>query len=163
MTIRPMFTALALLTAAGFWHARTLAQEAPSAGLVTVFDHEKVDASFAKADAKGGNNHLWSRTVGGVDYDVHTHSRGASESACPPAGCSHKGVTEVMYVVSGAATIVVGGKTRAVRPDKFGGAYIQGGESHRVSKGDVFVVPPDTVHWYTDIEAPFRYFEVPIP
>ena len=144
------------------WHVRTIAQSA-SSGMVTVFDHEKVGASFTKAAANGGNNHLWSRTVAGVDYDVHTHSRDSLKAACKPEGCSHTGVTGVMYVISGAATIVVGGKARAARPDKFGGKFLQGGQSQRVSKGDVFIVPPDTIHWYTNIEAPFRYFEVPVP
>ena len=154
---------LVLAAASVLWCAKTMAQEGRSAGLITVFDHSKVEASLAKAAANGGNNHLWSRTVGGVSYDVHTHSRGTGETACPPAGCSHKGVTEVMYVVSGAATLVVGGRTTASAPEKFGGQYVQGGESRRVRTGDVFIVPPDTVHWYRDIEGPFRYIEVPVP
>lgn len=154
---------LALAAASVFWCTKTMAQENRFAGLITVFDHSKVEASFAKAAASGGNNHLWSRTAGGVNYDVHTHSRDTAESACPPAGCSHKGVTEVMYIISGAATLVVGGRTKAAAAERFGGDYIQGGESHRVVKGDVFIVPPDTVHWYRDIEGPFRYIEVPVP
>ena len=146
-----------------FWCARGRAQENAAAGLITVFDRARVEASFAKAAANGGGNHLWSRTAGGVNYDVHTHSRDSAEAACPPAGCSHQGVTEVMYVVSGAATLVVGGKNKAAAPEKFGGQYIQGGESRRVSQGDLFIVPPDTLHWYRDIAAPFRYIEVPVP
>ena len=164
INFRRLVSAASLAVAIGaVWHVKTIAQEKSSSGLVTVFDHEKVETSFAKATANGGSNHLWSRATGGVSYDVHTHSRDSVKSGCRPEGCSHTGVTEVMYVVSGAATIVVGGKTRAARPDKFGGKFIQGGESHRISKGDVFIVPPDTVHWYQDVEAPFRYIEVPVP
>jgi quercetin dioxygenase-like cupin family protein len=48
-------------------------------------------------------------------------------------------------------------------PDKFGGRSIQGGESYRISKGDVYIVPPDTIHWYKNVETPFRYIEVPVP
>jgi mannose-6-phosphate isomerase-like protein (cupin superfamily) len=67
-----------------------------------------------------------------------------------------------VYVVSGAATLVVGGTVKTSAPDKFCGQSIQGGESHRISKGDVFIMPPDTIHWYKDVKKPFRYLEVPV-
>jgi hypothetical protein len=65
--------------------------------------------------------------------------------------------------VSGAATLVVGGTAKTTAPDKFGGQLIRGGESHRISKGDVFIMPPDTIHSYKNVETPFRYLEVPVP
>jgi mannose-6-phosphate isomerase-like protein (cupin superfamily) len=65
--------------------------------------------------------------------------------------------------VSGAATLVVGGTAKTAAPDKFGGQSIQGGESRRINKGDVFIMPPDTIHWYKNVDAPFRYIEVPVP
>jgi mannose-6-phosphate isomerase-like protein (cupin superfamily) len=94
---------------------------------------------------------------------VSTHSRESVKSACKPEGCSHTGFTAVVYVVSGAATLVIGGTAKTTAPDKFGGKSIQGGESHRISKGDVYIVPPDTIHWYKNVETPFRYIEVPVP
>jgi len=33
----------------------------------------------------------------------------------------------------------------------------------RISQGDMFIMPPDTLHWYKDVAAPFRYIEVPVP
>ncbi len=68
----------------------------------------------------------------------------------------------MVYVVNGAATLVIGGTAKVAAADKFGGLSIQGGESHRVSKGDVYIVPPDTIHWHKDVEAPFQYIEVPV-
>jgi quercetin dioxygenase-like cupin family protein len=94
---------------------------------------------------------------------VDTHSRESVKAACKPEGCSHKDFTAVVYVVSGAATLVIGGTAKAAARDKFGGQAIQGGESHRISKGDIYIVPPDTIHWYKNVEAPFRYLEVPVP
>jgi mannose-6-phosphate isomerase-like protein (cupin superfamily) len=139
------------------------AQEKSSTGVVTVFDHTKLDASFTKALAGGGSSLLWSHTSSKGTYNVDAHSRDSVKSVCKPEGCSHKDYTAVVYVVSGAATMVVGGTAKNTAPDKFGGQYIQGGESHRISKGDVFIMPPDTFHWYKDVEAPFRYLEVPVP
>lgn len=131
--------------------------------MVTVFDHAKLDTSFAKALASGGTAPLWSRTSSYGTSDVSVHSRESTNSACPAQGCSHKGYTAVVIVVSGAATLTVGGTTRAAGADKFGGQLVQGGESHRISQGDMFIMPPDTFHWYKDVAAPFRYIEVPVP
>src|SRR5437868_2397887 len=103
---RIVATGLAVIPIGAIWHVKTIAQENLSSGVVTVFDHEKVDTSFAKAASAGGSNYLWSHTSGKVTYSVHTHSRDSLKSGCKPEGCSHKGVTEVMYVVSGAATVV---------------------------------------------------------
>ncbi len=71
----------------------------------------------------------------------------------------------MVYVVSGSATLVIGGPptAQAAAPDKFGGLSILSGQSHRISKGDVIVVPPDHVHWYRNVEVPFRYLEVQTP
>lgn len=157
-----VLTAVAVVVVAAVWHAKTRAQENSSAGIITVFDHAKIDASFTKALANGGSDVLWLNSSGHTDYNVSTHSRESVKAACKPEGCSHKGFTAAVYVVSGAATLVVGGNVRAAGPDKSGGQAIQGGESHRISKGDVYIVPPDTVHWYKDVEAPFHYIEVPV-
>ena len=160
---KTVLTGLAVVAIGAAWHAQATAQGNSSSGVVTLFDHEKLDASFATALSHGGSNLLWSHTSGDVTYNVDTHSRESVQAACKPEGCSHKGFTAVVYVVSGAATLVIGGTGKTTTPDKFGGQSIQGGESHRISKGDVCIVPPDTVHWYKNVETPFRYLEVPAP
>ena len=142
---------------------KVTAQANSAPGVVTVFDHQKLDASFAKALANGGGNLLWSHTAGETTYTVQTHSRDSVKAACKPEGCGHTGYTAVVFVVSGAATLMVGGTGKTTTPDKFGGQSIQGGDSRRIRKGDVFIMPPDTIHWYKNVEAPFRYLEVPVP
>ena len=165
-TIRKMIVTGAAVIAAGTaWHLQSAAQENAGAGVgvVTVFDHAKLDASFARALANGGTAPLWSRTSSYGTSDVSVHSRESEKSACAPQGCSHKVYTAVVIVTSGAATLVVGGTSKAGAADKFGGELVQGGESHRISQGDVFIMPPDTIHWYKDVATPFRYIEVPVP
>ena len=112
-----------------------------------VFDHAKLDASFAKAISNAGSDVLWSHASGPRTYSVSTHSRELVKAACKPEGCSHTGYTAVVYVVSGAATLVIGGTAKAVGSDKFGGESIQGGESDRISKRDMYIVPSDTIDW----------------
>ena len=160
---RTILGVLAVVAIGAIWHAKIIAQEKSPVGVVTVFDHEKLNASFAKAVSNGGSNLLWSHTSGKETYNVQTHSRESVNAACKPEGCSHTGYTAVVYVVSGAATMVVAGSAKTTAPDKFGGQFIQGGESRRISKGDVFIMPPDTFHWYKNVEALFRYLEVPVP
>lgn len=156
-------TALAAIAISVVWHAKTTAQENSSSGVVTVFDHKELEASFAKALTNGGSNLLWSHPSSKGTYNVDTHSRESVRSACKPEGCSHSGYTAVVYVVSGAATLVVGGTAKTTGPEKFGGQSIQGGESRRITKGDMFIMPPDTIHWYKNVEPPFQYLEVPVP
>jgi hypothetical protein len=158
-------TGAAVLAAAAAWHANSAAQEnaASGAGVVTVFDHTKLDASFIKALANGGSAPLWSRTSSYGTSDVSVHSRESTKSACAPQGCSHKVYTAVVIVVSGSATLEVGGTVKAQAADKFGGQLVQGGQTHRISQGDMFIMPPDTLHWYRDVTGPFRYIEVPVP
>jgi len=158
-----VLTGLTVVALGAVWDAKTLAQGSSSAGVVTVFDHEKMDESFAKAIANGGSNLLWSRTSAKGTYNVDVHSRESIKAACKSEGCSHTGYTAVVYVVSGAATLVVGGTAKTTAADKFGGQSVQGGESHRISQGDVFIMPPDTIHWYRNVQTPFRYLEVPVP
>ena len=162
---KTVMTGAAVIAAVGAWHVKTVAQEnaASGVGVVTVFDRAKLDASFVKALANGGTAPLWSRTSSYGTSDVSVHSRESAKSACPPQGCSHKGYTAVVIVTSGAATLEVGGTAKAAGADKFGGQWVQGGQSHRISQGDVFIMPPDTMHWYKDVAAPFRYIEVPVP
>jgi hypothetical protein len=157
-----VLTALLVVAIVAARHSKTSAQENPSAGIITVFDHEKLDASFAKAFSNGGSDLLWNHSSSMGTYGVSTHSRESEKSACKPEGCSHTGFTAVVYVVSGAATLVIGGTAKTAAPDKFGGQAVQGGESRRISGGDVYIVPPDTVHWYKNVVAPFRYIEVPV-
>jgi len=167
LTIRKAVLAgLAVVAIGAGWLAKTFAQEVSSYPFVTIFDHEKVDASFAKAVSAGGSMVLFRRATPQGAYRVNTQSRESVLAACPTEGCSHMGFTAVVYVVSGAATLVIGGPAVAAKttvPDKFGGEPIQPGESHRISKGDVIIVPPDRIHWYKNVVAPFRYLEVQTP
>ena len=158
--------AVAVIGAAVVWHGMSAAQvnAGTGPGVVTVFDHGKLDASFAKALANGGKEPIWDRTSNYGTSEVSVHMRDQSEkSACPTQGCGHKVYTAVVIVTSGSATLVVGGTTKAAASDKFGGQLIGGGGSHRISQGDIFIMPPDTPHWYKDVAGSFRYIEVPVP
>ena len=91
-------------------------------------------------------------------YKVH-----ASRREAPGIAEVHDWETDVMYVLEGSATIVTGGTVvdpKVVEPGQVRGPVIQGGESRRIGKGDVLVIPAGTPHWFKDVEGPMTYFVV---
>ena len=75
-----------------------------------------------------------------------------------PAGAlAHAGNTELHYIVDGSGTVVTGGTI--VRGEGTA-ATIQGGESRRVAKGDVIVIPANSPHWYSAVDGEITYLEV---
>jgi len=166
-TRKTLLTALGALAFSAGWLAKTTAQQIPASPLITYFNHEKVDASFAKAIASDGSRVLFSRKDSqGRTFTVHTNTRGKRDEG---ELHSHEGWTAVVVVMSGAATFVTPGTAVAVTaattaaPDQLSGQLIGGGESHRISKGDVIIVPPGVSHSYKNVQEPFRYLVVQTP
>jgi mannose-6-phosphate isomerase-like protein (cupin superfamily) len=95
-------------------------------------------------------------------YRINIVRRGSPGVAMAHTSGPAKG-SEVHYIIDGAATVVTGGTI--VRPEGApargaGSAKIEGGQSRRVTKGDVIVIPAGTPHWYKDVEGSVTYLEV---
>jgi quercetin dioxygenase-like cupin family protein len=124
---------------------------------VTYLPNEKVSAVFAK----GGP------LFGAENYKIMAGHRDGSGRAE-----LHTLDTDIFYVVDGEATFVTGGEMVAPAPDQKPGqpadpteiraASIQGGDSHRLTKGDVIVIPRGVPHWYSDVKPGFLYFVVKV-
>jgi mannose-6-phosphate isomerase-like protein (cupin superfamily) len=76
--------------------------------------------------------------------------------AKPAGALAHAGNTELHYIIEGSGTIVTGG-TIAKGP---GGATIENGETRKVAKGDVIVIPANSPHWYSAVDGTITYLEV---
>ena len=77
----------------------------------------------------------------------------------------HDKETDVLYVVDGEATFVFGGKMeggKVTSPGQWQGADISGGETHRITKGDVFVIPAGIPHWFKEVPKSVSYFVVKV-
>ena len=157
-------TAAAVVVFTAGWLANTNAQQKAPAPPITYFSHEKVDASFAQALASTGSKDLFARKDRqGRTWAIHSNSRGKADEGQVH---SHEDWTAVVMIMSGAATFVTPGTASSARGAKEtpeGGQLIGAGESHRVGKGDVVIIPPDTPHIYKNIEEPFRYLVVQTP
>jgi quercetin dioxygenase-like cupin family protein len=159
--------ALVVVAFSAGWFAKTAAQQKSAPPPIVYFSHDKVDASFAKAIATDGTRILFSRKDSqGATYTVHTNSRTKADEGQPH---SHEGWTAVVVIMSGAATFVTPGTPGASATAKssvaedLGGQIIGSGETHRIGKGDVVIIPPGVQHIYKDVEEPFHYLVVQTP
>ena len=92
--------------------------------------------------------------------------RARTQGKQTPNAIEHNLITEVYHVISGEATLVTGGtmenpkpaspESQVVKvlngPSSTGGA-IQNGVSRKVVAGDVVVIPPNTPHWFSEINS----------
>jgi mannose-6-phosphate isomerase-like protein (cupin superfamily) len=74
----------------------------------------------------------------------------------PNGAIAHQGNTEMHYIVEGSGTVITGGTI--VRSEN-AAARIEGGESHRVTKGDIIIIPAGSAHMYSQIDEPITYLE----
>lgn len=130
---------------------KALAPATEAEASVKVFPKSDVERSFAK----GG---VLVDDANGRRYQVHTSRR-------DKAGLAevHTVDTDVFYVLTGAATIVTGGKMvggREVAANEWRGDAIEGGEERRVTGGDVLVIPAGTPHWFKAVDGPVTYYAV---
>jgi mannose-6-phosphate isomerase-like protein (cupin superfamily) len=68
-------------------------------------------------------------------------------------------------VIDGDATFVTGGTMIGGKVTKAGqslGTDIKGGDTHRLSKGDVIVVPAGVPHWFKEVPHSVSYYVVKV-
>jgi mannose-6-phosphate isomerase-like protein (cupin superfamily) len=129
------------------------AVSAPADGQdVTHLDAATVRTAFEKGsvlvDGAGGN------------FMVHA-SRRDSAGQCE----IHTRDADVIYVLEGSATFVIGGTcpdAKSTGPDEMRGSAIEGGQTRQLGKGDVIVVPRDTPHWFKEVDGPVLYYVVKV-
>ena len=127
-----------------------LAVAADAPPKVTFVGHEKVADVIAKGGALVTQADL---TVTGS----HRDKTGQVEI--------HEKETDVIYIIEGDATFVTGGTAVGTRQTKAGqavGTDIKGGETHKLVKGDVIVVPAGIPHWFKEVPKSVNYYVVKV-
>jgi quercetin dioxygenase-like cupin family protein len=117
---------------------------------VTYIPAEQVSAAFAKGAVLVNNG----------NYMVHA-SRRDTEGQVE----IHVKDADIIYMLDGTATFItggemVGGKTTA--PGEVRGTSVRGGETRKLTKGDVIVVPKGTPHWFKEVSGPVLYYVVKV-
>lgn len=78
----------------------------------------------------------------------------------------HEHEAEFFIVLDGSGTLVTGGKLtneKRANPENLNGTGIEGGTSREVSKGDVFVVPENTPHWFSKVNGTLVLMSLHVP
>jgi mannose-6-phosphate isomerase-like protein (cupin superfamily) len=162
--------AMALPAPAGTGGTKSATSPAPPYAplpAVVYFSRQEVDANFEHH--KGKDESLYDSDYGTQNFKIKTSHREK-----PTRAEVHLTYTDVVYVVKGSATLITGGKlvdiiTPATYPDgrpfsqdEIWGRSIEGGESRHVSEGDVIVIPNGVPHWFSEIGAPFWFYNVKV-
>ena len=119
---------------------------------VLFFDKSQVSESFSKgAVLLEGTNR---------NYMISTSRRDS-------AGLAeiHTLDTDIIYVVEGSATFVTGGaavETKEIAPNEIRGSRIDGGDTRRLVKGDVIIVPNGMPHWFKEVGGAFLYYTIKV-
>jgi glc operon protein GlcG len=128
----------------------TVSLASPDRPTTQYFEAGKVNAAFAKGSPLLENG----------QYKIH-----ASRREQPGMAEVHVRDTDIIHVLEGKALFVVGGTVvdgKATAQDEVRGSRIELGTEYKLSKGDVFVVPNGTPHWFKEVDGPLLYYVVKV-
>jgi len=114
----------------------------------------------AKNERKADQANLIQGILNLAPYSANLEYRGAVGPAAV-----HEKEAEMFYVIDGSGTLVTGGKlvgeTRT--KDNLSGTAIDGGNVQNVGKGDFFIVPENTPHWFSKINGTLVLMSIHLP
>lgn len=159
-----------LMTAALALALATAAAAQTPRGRATDVTADTIRATLSRAPAQSVSDQQI-RVVDVGSYNVGVgvvHRPAISQGAI-----EHSRITEIYHVISGAGTLVTGGTLVDAAPvaatsqvvtvlngPSTRGSAIQEGESRRIQAGDVIIIPPNTPHWFSNVEGEIVYLVV---
>ena len=102
---------------------------------------------------------------GGLLLDEPAYKIDAGRREAPGEAEYHEHTVDVMHVVDGSATVVLGGRLqqpREVAPGELRAPSVDGGERRKLRQGDVLAIPNRVAHQFVDVSDPFLYFVVKV-
>ncbi len=124
---------------------------APPPGAAGIF-RSNADLQAAVAASIAGGNAMVSSSI-----TVTDEYRGSLVHRNQPNGViAHQGNTELHFILEGSGTVVTGG---TIVRHQDGPASIEGGKAHRVTKGDIIIIPAGSLHMYSEVDEPITYLE----
>ncbi len=108
----------------------------------------------AKAERKPDQPNVVQPVVTSSGYTLNLEYRWPGLKA--PASV-HDADAEIFFVFEGTGTAVTGGTLengKRTNPTNLSGTGIAGGQTRRLSKGDVLFVPASSPHWFDPVDGP---------
>lgn len=102
---------------------------------------------------------------GGLLLDGPVYKLDAGRRTAPGEVEYHRDVTDLMYVLEGTATVVVGGEMadpREVAPGELRAASSTGGQARHLEPGVILAIPAGVPHWFTEVPGPLGYYVVKV-
>jgi mannose-6-phosphate isomerase-like protein (cupin superfamily) len=162
MRARLLTLALMLVTALAFAQQPAKQAKQPPANK-TYVSASDVTAMMAKAknDRKQDQANFSQALLQLAPYSANMEYR----SAVPQAAAVHEKEAELFYVIDGSGTLVTGGKLvgETRNGDNLTGTAIDGGDTQAVAKGDFFIVPENTPHWFSKINGTLVLMSLHVP
>lgn len=114
----------------------------------------------AKNERKADQANLIQGILNLAPYSANLEYRGAVGPAAV-----HEKEAEMFYVIDGSGTLVTGGKLAGEtrNGDNLSGTAIDGGTIQNVGKGDFFIVPEKTPHWFSKINGTLVLMSIHLP
>lgn len=130
----------------------TFQQDGTQKANVTYFSHQKIGAISTKGPT------LYPRDGGNFSVLMAQRNKAGEVEV-------HARDTDIIYVISGSATFVTGGKavnSKATAADEIRGTAIKGGQTRQISAGDIIVIPHRVPHWFKKVPGQVQYFVVKV-
>lgn len=89
----------------------------------------------------------------------------ASHRAAAGVAELHERDTDILYFLSGSATLVTGGEMVAPKPmgpGELRGSGIKGGQTRKVEPGDIVIIPGGVPHWFRSVSGGLDYYTVKV-
>ena len=125
-------------------------------------------ATKSMASSPVGDQLLRVAGINNGEYNVGIAVVHRAKATSIQSGLEHSQITEIYHIISGKGTMVSGGTMgnakdisdahilEVVGPSKDGGP-IAGGQRRKVGPGDIIIIPPNTVHGWSDIATDLTY------
>ena len=128
--------------------------------LASVVYAQKPSVVYGPADKVAASLKDGTRIAAGADFIA----MGAKRTG-PGQVEVHDKETDTFYVVDGEATFITGGKMiggKPSGPNQSRGTNIEGGETHRLKKGDFIEIPAGMPHWFKEVPTSITYYVVKV-
>jgi mannose-6-phosphate isomerase-like protein (cupin superfamily) len=154
--MRILFIGLAVTLATS-----AVAQQAPQPKTFTSSADVAAMIAKAKSDRKETQANFIQQLLQLAPYTANLEYR----AAVGPAAV-HETEAELFFVIDGSGTLVTGGKLAGetrTNAANLSGTAIDGGTSKPVAKGDFFIVPEGTPHWFSKINGTLVLMSFHVP